>query len=222
MPMLEKITNIRTNLNYERKANGKSNFSSFFRNPIDSKDSEHDSIIFSPAAVYLSRLKWHLKEIKYPSKEKVVINFLVDDLEFKTEFDFLVFYSLNRQNFEVISESFVEGEKLKSSAEISLRKNEIILSDEVNIQKFPTLKKLFSRISELKVDTTLDKKDSFALEDIIADLNIDLYREFNLLLYILYNFIDKLGYTGLIEGYKFKKDDSSLISLEKISTIRTH
>ena len=78
--MLSRIVNIELHNNQPREsflmAKNK-------ENPLLHKNQE-DSALFSPAMEFLKILGWNMDKLEYPSKNKLVLKFSVDGLEFHT------------------------------------------------------------------------------------------------------------------------------------------
>lgn len=216
--MLDRIINIKTDLNLSQNGNpflqGKT-----YSKTADGKFIPYDSIIFSPAAHYLARVQWKLKEIEKISKSKVRVNFLFSGFEFQTEIDFLKLFSLSREFFKVIKEPVDDTDTSKTLVHLSVKKNKIIYMNNPRIVSLNYLNVLFERINELDIKDELNKYDCYALGEIMNDLTDGINKEFQYIISVLYTFIEKLNNLGTNQNYQFKSSDEELVTIEKIIKI---
>ncbi len=216
--MLDKIINIKTDLNLSRNGNpfihGKT-----YNKTADGRFVPYDSIIFSPAAQYLAKVNWKLKEIHQISKSKVKVNFLYSGFEFQTEIDYHKLFSLSREFFRVMKDTTNDYEGNKSLIVLSVKKNKIIYMNNPKIVSLNYLNVLFERIEGLDIKDELNKYDCYALGEILNDLTEGINKEFQYIISVLYTFIEKLNNFQTNQNYQFKSNDEEAVIIEKIIKI---
>jgi hypothetical protein len=102
--MLGKIANINPDGKYTN-AKRYGNYENFLQKSFDSNFFPRDSIVFSSAAVFLSKIGWYLNEVKNHSKDKIHLNFIIDEIEFSADIDLVGFTVSSRQLLGMIKKS---------------------------------------------------------------------------------------------------------------------
>jgi hypothetical protein len=217
--MLERIINIKPEFKYRDGRGSGFGFQKFFQTANQNRTVFHDSISLSPAAVFLSKINWQLKEMTISSKEKLNIIISVSDFEFGTELDFLSFYSTQRQYFDVAKIFISAAKSFRLLLNISAKKNRLKIND--NLERIPLsgLTKLLDRIFSLEINGVIDKYDSLALRDLMDGIDEDIINDFNYINNALYTLVSKIGNFNLPENYLFNDDRTEPIIIEKITAI---
>lgn len=216
--MLERILNINAQKDYQGNRRS-SNYEKFISRPIIANIFGKDSAVISPAAVFFSRLNWHLKEVNTDSKEKIMFDFFIDDLEFKTEFDFLTFFSNSMHPISIIQEITRNDQSIKSFIKLSVKKKQIYVVDYIPHFEFIALRELFKRMLKLSVEKELNLIDSAALDNLKEGLENELYSELSPVLFGLYSLIYKLDKFTLKTMHTFDAYPENLIVVEKVSKL---
>ena len=111
--MLNSVSNINPNSDYKNSNQPEKTLKKigkFYKSRI----SGNDGASLSPAVSFLHDLKWKLLEFKNVTKDKLIIRFLIEDIEFSTSVDLPdvyrlsnVSYKLNRIDRNSLSESLI-------------------------------------------------------------------------------------------------------------------
>ena len=216
--MLEKIININTNHSYKGSKKSSSH-EKFLKKPYIQKEFGKDSIIFSPAALYLSKINWHLKDIEFPASDKITISFFIYDYEFQTEIDLMNFFSEPHQAFKIIKDELFPEKRARSTLELAVRKREIIPAEDFGEIELKGLENLFSRIFALNINPQLDKYDSYTIKTLLEGIEYKLMDEFQIIMSKLYTLIIKLDKYNLVNDFNLQEDNSQDIIIEKIATV---
>jgi hypothetical protein len=216
--MLERIENISRNKQYKGRRRT-SNFERYFSKPYTENFAGNDSIVFSPAAIYLSRIKWHMEEIEYLPGDKMKLDFFIDDIEFKTMIEISSFSKSNRLNFELIKREFAGHKMKKLIVKTDVAKKHLRVCEKLPEIELSGIKEIFNRVQKLKLQTDFKQSDSFALNDILDGIVRKVYREFDEILNRLYTFIDKIGKYKLPKELEFDSENTPDVIIEEISTL---
>ncbi len=216
--MLEKIVNINHSQPYKGGKKNSGNFEKFISNTYSEKSLGRDSIVFSPAAVYLSRINWLLKDVSYPSEEKIFIEFMIDDFDIKTEIDLVTFATASYQEYTIIKKNKSLVKNLSSLVKLKVLKNKIEKSDEFYSNGLRGLKTLFDRVESLKLSSSFDKDDSYSINYLLDGILSDLIREFESINNSLLTFINKLGKYDFVKELKFNNELEPVI-IEKVYSV---
>ncbi|MAT57493.1 MAG: hypothetical protein CMF23_05925 [Ignavibacteriae bacterium] len=214
--MLGKIANINPDGKYT-KAKRYGNYENFLQKSFDSNFFPRDSIVFSSAAVFLSKIGWYLNEVKNHSKDKIHLNFIIDEIEFSADIDLVGFTVSSRQLLGMIKKSASSQKVIKTFVKVSVRKL-FYLEDEIMIREMSGIKKLFEKIDQLKMEGNFDKYDSFAFNNLLDGIQSEVEEDFIFILSGLYTFIEKLKKYESMKSYKFIDDKKSAVIIENIVT----
>jgi len=216
--MLERILNINAQKDY-RGTKRSSSYERFISRPFIESIFGKDSAVISPAAVFFSRLNWHLKEVHYENKEKISFDFFINEFEFKTEFDFVNFFTTNMHPFSIIQETMRNERSIKSFIKLSIKKDRVFVVDQMPVINFSALRELFKKTMKLSIETELNLLDSFALNGLKDGIERELYNEMNLVLLGLYTLIYKLDRFDLKSAHTFDRHYENLVLIEKASKV---
>ncbi|MEO8399385.1 MAG: hypothetical protein ABI550_06160 [Ignavibacteriaceae bacterium] len=185
--MLDKIINITAGSDFKKSKGFGSNNKPLKKNPYNSFQF-HDSIIFSPALQFLTKVEWKLKEIKHLTNGSIAISFTAAEIEFQTIIDIPNISNLKTLDYKVIKEEIIEEQKNKLLIEIQVKVEESL----PGVIHFTSLEKLFKRLFILKIENQLTRDNSGVLNNLIEDLMTDLKKEFNIVNNHLFTFLEKL------------------------------
>jgi len=216
--MLEKISNISTKTSFKNKKRTK-DFQEYFQKSYIEKPSGKDAIIFSPAVLFLNKINWQLKEITFPSKEKIHLNFSIQEFEFNTDIDFLDFYNTSRQLFKIIKTDPFPTNKNKTFIALSIKKEILEIFDKLHFTNINGIRMLLERVGNLHIEGEIGENDTFVLDNLMEGIGEQINEDFKNIMNSIYTFIDKLNKFNLINGYEFESDDSPHIIIEKIISL---
>lgn len=215
--MLDGIVNIKTDRDYANR-NSVSRYQRFLDRAYENDYFGKDSIIFSPAAVYLSKLHWHLKEINFISDDKFHFDFFINDVEFITEIDLLNFYSEPEQKYKLVRQIELDENPLKIFIEIEVKK-ELKLDDIKTVRMEPAkINQLFNRVYDMKINSQINRFDKLVNHNIASDITEEIYEELDFVNNAIYNFLTKLEKFTFKKYYKFDYKKPSPITIQRILT----
>ncbi|MFH1194326.1 MAG: hypothetical protein V1720_01360 [bacterium] len=216
--MLERILNINAQKDY-RGTKRASSYERFISRPFIDSIFGKDSAIISPAAIFFSRLNWHLKEAHFDNNEKISFDFFINEFEFKTDFDFVNFFSTEMHQFNIIQETVRNDKSIKSLIKLGLKKDRVFVIDNMPRIEFVALRELYKRMLKLSLETELNILDSFALNGLKDGIENELFDELTPILIGLYTLVYKLNKFDLKSSYSFNKYSENLIQIEKVSKV---
>lgn len=214
--MLDRIINIKTELNY--KSSGQSGSPGRQKGFFTGKVSANDSISFSPAVHYLSRINWRLKDISYNGKDKIKLIFYVAEFEFNAEIDLLRFYSENRQFFDIVKDLSGSAANQKVILTVSVTKQDYQLRDDIQVMELNGLRTLFKRITFLEIKNEINKHDSIALKNLMDEISFNIIKEFEYINTAFFTLVEKLVPGNNLQGHKFE-DLNEPVIIEKIKVL---
>jgi len=216
--MLEKIENINPKSSFKEKDRKRKKENAYHTRLVE-KHFIKDSIILSPAAQFLANLNWKLKDIQYLSNDKILLNFLIDDVEFYTEIDLDKLYTEEMQLFHILKSNLKYAGEEKILIDLMIYKDTIkTVGDNLKFE-IPAIVDLFDRVFDLKLKTDIDKEDYVLLHNLIEEIQEKLVEELQYVLYGIYTFLDKLGKFNLVKNYLFNYDIENPLRIEKITVI---
>ncbi len=201
--MLNKIDNISAGSEYGKA--GKSpgyigNFASAYTHRVD----YHDSVNISPALQFLNQVHWRLKEFKHVANEKLLLCFLVSDIEFQTTIDLINLDQLKFLNYHLIKEFNSNDESKKIISDLSVKISDIHYDKEPMLINFSALNVFLQKILELRINRELTRSDKFVFDDLVKGLTTGMKTEFFQLNNQIFIFVDKL--VGIKINIKEKGD----------------
>lgn len=211
--MLDRVENINNNPGFNKKRNN--SYEKFIKKPYIQDLFGNDTMVFSPAAIYLSKLNWHLKEIQYQSDEKVFISFYIEDFQFQIEIDFLVFYNKTSQSISISRYmNALEGKNLISIF-LDFKKEDFKINEDYQMLEFKALKDFFYRANDL-FNAEKFSQDKLLYKIILGNFNKEFYQEITYVFNSLLTFIDKIGKFNINKLYKYPDSREELINIEQI------
>ncbi|MFO7445057.1 MAG: hypothetical protein R6W90_01765 [Ignavibacteriaceae bacterium] len=186
--MLDKILNITPGSDYKNSQLKKGNKNFAFSRSIASADT-HDSFSLSPAWTYMSQLNWQILGLKMLKDEKLTINFIVNDIEFRIVVD------LNELNN---SSTFVY-ELLQKKAYNEIEKYTLLILEKKcysnektsSVSELKNISRLFERVWDLNLNNELNDGE-FDLNTLLSDGYEDVDTEINYITISLITFLEKL------------------------------
>lgn len=213
--MLDRVLNIKTGIGIRGEERAAS-YEKFVSTPAMKEAFGKDSIIFSPAALYLAKLNWQLREINYPTKDKVFLDFYIGDFHFQIEIDFLIFYSRNRQTLHISRIKKPVDKRKRYSTFLSVRKDKLRLMEEYLEADLEGIKILFDRIIDFDTNNRLAENTTQDNQRLLAGIETRLYSDLQYIFAAIFTFIDKLGKFNVIKNHKFSDEVSEQVIIENI------
>ncbi|HEX3072822.1 MAG TPA: hypothetical protein VHP30_04335 [Ignavibacteriales bacterium] len=213
--MLDKIENISQNAPYSGGNNPKQNSDKNFYREFEQRMSAQDKIKLSPAAYYLTRINWQIKDLNYKTSDKVSIAFIANNLEFETEVDFLLFYNEKRQKF-IISRLLEEDGGKKYSFFISVKKKAVVINEDAEVSQLNAISGMFDKALLLEIIEYEYKPESVFIEELLTGMKQNLEKEFDYVVSTLFTLLYKLKNYKIIDNYKFEEDKEEAFIIEKI------
>ncbi|MDP4117080.1 MAG: hypothetical protein Q8903_13165 [Bacteroidota bacterium] len=208
--MLNKISNITTSSDYS-KSSSKLSLDYNRQNNVHNLNIVHnDSVNLSPAYQVLKKLNWKLKLVKNTAGKQYRCTFVIGDFEFNSYIEVLPSGSIEYINYDILKENWIL--KILVSLQVKLEEYKEIRIDNNFLKSMNTL---FNRLSLLKIDNEITRKDSSALDDLMDGILNGLIRDFNFINVNLISFLEVNFNTKL--NFHFEKSDYiKAISLNKI------
>jgi len=214
--MLGGIENIKAGFDF--KGGVHSGYERFRYLPVSNNPGGNDSVKFSPAAHYMSKVHWQVKQIRSMGKERVYLEFLLEDFEFHTEIDYIKLYNEPYHSLEIIKQAGINENK-KYLLKMQMRKRKAYPLKEDEAVKLKSLSTLFERIFEMKIEGAFDRSDSSALAHLTDGLAEKLENEFYFIFGLILTFVEKMGIIKVDGNLNFVQPDSDPLIIEKIVTI---
>ncbi len=214
--MLDKVLNIEANKPYADRKSAARTYEKFIRQHQAQNFFPKDSIVFSPAAIYLSKLNWFVKEVQFTSDGKILFSFSISDYELQTTIDMVNFYKEERQKYFIVNKISDEYRNYFLSATISVNKSKINLEQVIDNYRLTGIRNLFSKINSMNFGTRLLRTDSYVLNGLLDGISDEISYEMEQIQNAVYTFIQKFDKFKINENY-FKNINSEFILLERIS-----
>jgi len=207
--MLDKIININTDVRL-RSDDKSSRNNRYGKKKGAPQMAEKDSLLFSPAALYLAELDWELHNLDYPAENCVSLEFVINNLLFRIKIDFSNYFVTPEQ---VIFISYQIKDK-KISLFTLLAKRKLWFIDHYKPIELKGLEQLF----EIMYNSTDENNqvNSFAVEKVLVELETKLNSELQYILASVFTFLDKLGKFKIIKNFRFNNNSAELVKIEKV------
>ncbi len=189
--MLNKIDNISAGSEYGktgRPTGYVGNFASAYTHRVD----YHDSVNISPALKFLNQVRWRLKEFKHVENEKILLSFIISDVEFRTSVDLINIEQLKYLNYHTIKDFALTSEHKIISSDYSAKIIEVNYDNEPELINFSALNVFFQRVLEMRINRELTRNDKFILDELVNGLTTGLKAEFIQLNSQILIFVNKL------------------------------
>ena len=212
--MLNKIDNISAGSEYS-KSTKPAGFGINAASAYNRRADVHDSVNISPALQFLNQVNWRLKEFKRIANEKLILNFIISNIEFRTTIDLENINLLNMLDFNLIKEENAAGSFPKIYIDLSSVIGEINYNSEPALINFSSMNVFFRRVVDLETKRELNRSDSYIFEELVNGISNGINNEFEQLNNQIFIFLDKL--------LKIKKENRHVKELEfnKAITIKS-
>ncbi len=215
--MLAKILNITPNSGFKNSSKSPE-LMKYIRGNSSALFSVNDSVNFSPAIQFLTRIEWQLKELSKTVNEKLLLTFCISDLEFRVIIDLATVSRISFITYEIQrTKTGNTNEKVllvltSILSELTYEENEVLI-------RLNTLNKLFDRFEQLKLTDELSGVDISTLGYISDDLTPYLQTEFDYINKLLLVFIEKLTGKKTFGGTIKNETREAAIIIEKMKFV---
>ncbi|HRI46053.1 MAG: hypothetical protein KF721_04190 [Ignavibacteriaceae bacterium] len=209
--MLNKISHITPSTEGFSRPGGNTSVQKSSLSAYSSSSNVSDSIVYSAALVFLSKLKWQLKKMSKTKTGAIYIDLVFDNYEFTTSVDISTkgknsFFDYQIRNLILGTES-----KQKLELGISVRANDIKNEISDSSSKLIYIPLMYERFFLLNINSEISDKDT-NLTKLIDGIFEDLYKELNEITNKIAVFVEKL--TGEVVFIPQLTRDSSGNELE--------
>lgn len=209
--MLNKISHITPSTEGFSRPGGNTSVQRSSLSAYSSSSNVSDSIVYSAALVFLSKLKWQLKKMSKTKTGAIYIDLVFDNYEFTTSVDISTkgknsFFDYQIRNLILGTES-----KQKLELGISVRANDIKNEISDSSSKLVYIPLMYERFFLLNINSEISDKDT-NLTKLIDGIFEDLYKELNEITNKIAIFVEKL--TGEVVYIPQLTRDSSGNELE--------
>ena len=217
--MLDRILNINPQEKYKSGLKVPSNHNYAVNRYDQDKQHSRDTALFSPLAKLMSKINWRILNIEYPSSEEMLLNFMVNNLEFITVINFNELYNNPYQEFSIYR-GFSSNKKSKHfGVELFVEKNEISVLETPDPIKTDNLSILFDRVSKLNFGNTLKIVDKNTLNELKERIEMEINEELNYLLKVIYTFISTRSKSRIKNNIILKTNKNIPIMMQKVAII---
>ena len=200
--MFDEIKKITTNIEYDN-SRSPSYRVYHLKKAYIKKIGEQDSIDFSPTIVFLNKINWRIKKLKYESKEKINILFEADKFEIQTSLDLLKLDETSTLDYNITKPIHSVSKDYNMLANFSIILKKINYYEEFILKDLVFLNLLFEKFINLNVKDELNKRDSVVLNSLFEEFEPELSEEFDFINNSLFIFLKKLtGYKKNSGGEK--------------------
>ncbi len=217
--MLDKINNISAGSNFKNAARTTS-FGSVLSTAYTRKADAHDFADISPAFKFLNSVNWKLKEFKHIENEKLLMGFILSDIEFHTAISLVNFEKIGMLGFNILKESKKDNEHKKIITELSVKVERIDYNAEPLLINFSAFNVFFQRVFELNVYREITREEKYFMDMLLEGIFFGINEEFRNLNNLIFIFLDKL--TGQrLNNKNFKKESyGEPVVLKKIKVLK--
>lgn len=178
----------------------------------------NDSVNFSPAIQFLTRIEWQLKELSKTINENLIVSFCIAELEFRVVIDLSILNKLSFITYE-IQRSRSESGNEKTLIVLTSILGDILYDEPTVFLQLNALNKLFDRFEKLNITDELNGSDIETMSYLVEDLSIQLQTEFEYINKFLLVFIEKLTDRKINDGIQNNISHELMIILEKMKLI---
>jgi hypothetical protein len=217
--MLDRILNINPQEKYKSGLKVPSNHNYAVNRYDQDKQHSKDSALFSPLAKLMSKINWRILNIEYPSSEEMLLNFMVDDLEFITVINFNEMYNKSYQEFSIYRAVPSHNRRKYLEVKLNVEKYEISVLETPDQIKTEKLSVLFNRVSEINFDASLKIVEKEALKQIKEGIALEINSELNYILKVIYTFISTKSKSKIKNNFILKTNKNIPIIMQKVAII---
>lgn len=217
--MLEKILNINPQDKYKSGLKVPSG-NNFIVNKYDQdRQNSRDSALFSPLAKLMSQINWRILNIEYPSNDEILMNFMVNDLEFITVINFNEMYSKPYQEFSIYRTRNLLNKRKHYEAKLKVEKYEVSILQTPDPIETENLSILIDRIAKLNFMNNQKIFDLNILNKLINDIKLDINKELNYILKVIYTFISTRNKSKVKNNFLLKTKKNIPIIMQEVAII---
>ncbi len=214
--MLDKIVHISSDMQF-KYCKKQSQYKNLKAKKHISEIFSHDSIFFSPAAIYLSSLQWTFNEITFPTENKINLDFLISNFHFSTGIDVQHLTTLPELNLKV-SAKIVELNKEGDFAfYFKLQKKYFKFEENNKKVELNNLYTIFRRA--LEIDDFSEEISELKKRSLLENIENDLYEELNIIFDKIFVLIAKLKKFNLSENYFVHEINEPKIRIKDIKKL---
>jgi hypothetical protein len=217
--MLNKISNISSSTDGYTKSGSLSALQRSALSAYSASQNVSDSLVYSSALIFLSKLKWQLKRMVQNKNGIIEINFNFENYEFYTSFDVKNRQPLNFIDYTVSNLQIENNDDQKLSLSLATRLSDIKNDVLINSLKLIQIPILFDRLYMLKIDKIFSITDTDLLNRLLDGIYFDLVKEFNEITNRAAVFIEKLTGETLFLPHKEKMFYNDEIVIKDIKRI---
>lgn len=216
--MLDRITNINTQEKYKNKLKVYSHSYGVYKNEHE-KNSNKDSALFSALAKLMSKINWKILNVEYLSKDKMLLNFSVESLEFTTIINFSEMYTNNYQDFSILKTGSVDAKELVCEIKLSSLKSDLSVLQHPTQISVNYINMLFDRIFDLILYLPQNSIKNKELSKLKNDIEDELNSEFDYILRVIYTFIYTRNKSRVKTNFFLKTQEFIPIIIQKVNVI---
>ena len=175
--------------------------------------------MFSPFAKLMSKLNWKILNIEYLENDKILFNFLVNDLEFLVTINLNEIYQSQYQEFLISKLLRRNGRDANFKIKLKTEKYKISILDEPNPIETEYISLVFNKL--LDVDTGMSFKilEQYKLNSLIFGIEGELNHELNYILQVIYTFISAKNKSRIKNNFVLKTQQNIPIIMQKVAII---
>jgi hypothetical protein len=168
----------------------------------------------------MSKINWKILNIEYPSTDEILLNFMVNDLEFITVINFKEMYNKLYQEF-TIYRAISPFNRRRKYLEIKLdvERYEISLLETPEQIETEKLSILFNRVSNINFGPSLKIIEKNTLKELIENSDMDINKELNYILKVIYTFISTKSKSKVKNNFVLKTHENIPIIMQKVAII---
>lgn len=188
--------------------------------PGKAKKKSGAEVELSEFSKYLRSINWILKDLSYPSSDKVQLRFFFSIFEFRTEIEFSRFFDESRQLYTVIGETRRGTDRIRSLVQLSMKKSIVDMHKKYFPPKLDSMTTLFENIVSLGIFSEVKGANSVMLRELSRE-NIDeeLVIDMRKITLAVFRLIEKMGKLNFSRFY-FPPDDDSPLLIEKAGSVK--
>jgi hypothetical protein len=216
--MLDRILNINPQDKYKSGVKISNHPYAVNRHDHD-KNNSKDSALISPLARLLSKINWEIIKIEYPSNDEILLNFLVNDLEFLTVVNLNDINEIPLQEFLIYKTTLSQNLKIRTEIKLLSKKQEISIINRPDPIITENIEYLFNRIGEFTNYETYSSSEKIVLNNFIFGFEKEINEELDYILHVIYTFIST-RFQSKIKNNSFLKTEGNIpIIMQEVAII---
>jgi hypothetical protein len=179
---------------------------------------DSDSASFSPAMELLKILDWDTYKMEYPAKNKLVLTFSIEGLEFHTSFNTDTLNTLSVLNYEIYNRA-ITGD---CSVFFRNKFSSSDISDHPTKRKLVGLHQLFVRIAVYEKEISGDVLNEYSfIKNLLSDNAHNINSDFSFINNSLINFLNKLLKSNINKASLICPEEEDPFILLKVKFTKT-